>query len=40
MNEEVCKCNMYEAVDEDLVELVKKEKEKISEMFQRFNRFN
>jgi hypothetical protein len=40
MNEEVCKCNMYEAVDEDLVELVKKEKDKISEMFQRFNRFN
>lgn len=40
MNEEVCECGMYESIDEDLVESVKKEKQKITEMFQRFNKFN
>jgi hypothetical protein len=40
MNEEVCECGMWESVDEDIVESVKKEKEKITEMFNRFNRFN
>jgi hypothetical protein len=40
MNEEVCECGMYEAIDEDLVESVKKEKQRITEMFQRFNKYN
>jgi hypothetical protein len=40
MNEEVCECGMYESIDEDLVESVKKEKQRITEMFQRFNKYN
>jgi hypothetical protein len=40
MNEEVCDCGMYESIDEDLVESVKKEKQRITEMFQRFNKYN
>jgi hypothetical protein len=40
MKEEVCECGMWESVDEDLVESVKKEKERITEMFHRFNKYN
>ena len=40
MNEEVCECGMYDSIDEDLVESVKKEKQRITEMFQRFNKYN
>lgn len=44
MNEEggaMCEqCGMYESIDEDLVESVKKEKQRITEMFQRFNKYN
>jgi hypothetical protein len=40
MNEEVCECGMWESVDEDLVESIKKEKERITEMFKRFSNFN
>jgi hypothetical protein len=40
MNETLCECWMKEEVEEDLQESLKQEKEKITEMFNRFKKYN
>jgi len=40
MTESLCECWMKEEVEEDLQESFKQEKEKITEMFNRFKKYN
>ena len=40
LSEAICECGMYEEIDEDLHETFKQEKQKITEMFNRFKKFN
>jgi hypothetical protein len=40
MTETLCECWMKEEVEEDLQESFKKEKERITEMFNRFKKYN
>ena len=40
LRESMCECGMYEEIDDELHESFKKEKQKITEMFNRFKKFN
>jgi len=40
LRESMCECGMYEEMDDELHESFRKEKQKITEMFNRFKKYN